>query len=80
MTRDSILEYTEAMRWQYLQATKKGKRRILDEFTKVTGYHRKAVIRILRQEKQPRASKKRGCPSNIPWFEPGFTPESVYGI
>ena len=67
MTRGSIREYTEAVRLRYLQAAKKEKGKILDEFTKVTGYHRKAVIRILRRGKRPRASKKRGHPR---WYGP----------
>jgi len=44
MTRSSIREYTEAIRERYLRASKKEKSKILDEFTKVTGYHRKAAI------------------------------------
>jgi hypothetical protein len=36
MTRASIREYTEAVRWRYLQASKEDKGKILDEFTKVT--------------------------------------------
>jgi len=60
MTRASIREYTEAVRWRYLRSSKKGKGKILDEFTKVTGYHRKAVIRLLHHENQPGVAKKRG--------------------
>ena len=39
-TRCSIREYNEAVRGRYLGASKKEKGRILDEFTKVIGYHR----------------------------------------
>ncbi len=61
MTRGSILEYTEAVRWRYLNARKKDKGRILDEFIRVTGYHRKAVIRLLRQNRsQWREKRRRG--------------------
>ena len=60
MTRASIREYTEAVRWRYLWSSKKGKGKILDEFTKVTGYHRKAVIRLLHHENRPGVAKKRG--------------------
>ena len=49
MTRDSIREYTEALRGRYLRASKKEKGIILDEFTKVTGCHRKAAIRLFRR-------------------------------
>lgn len=61
MTRGGIREYTEAVRGWYLGATKKQKGRILDEFTQVTGYHRKAAIRLLHRGDQPRAHKRRGC-------------------
>jgi hypothetical protein len=62
MTRTSIREYTEAVRWRYLRSPKTEKGKILDEFTKVTGYHRKAAIRLLRQTSKPMAHKKRGRP------------------
>jgi len=51
---------TEAVRWRYLQSSKRDKGKILDEFTKVTGYHRKAAIRLLHQVNKPRANKKGG--------------------
>ena len=60
MTRSSIREYSEAVRWRYLRASKKEKGRILDEFIKVTGYHRKAAIRLIRRGNQPRGNKRRG--------------------
>jgi len=62
MTRGSTREYTEALQGRYLRAAKKEKGRILDEFTRVTGCHRKAAIRLLHREKQPRANKKHGRP------------------
>ncbi len=62
MTRYSIREYAGAVRGRYLGATKKEKGEILDEFTKVVGYHRKAAIRLLRRGNQPRAHKRRGRP------------------
>lgn len=62
MTQRSIREYTEAVRGRYLRACRKEKGRILDEFTKVTGYHRKSAIRLLHQTNKPKASRKRGRP------------------
>jgi hypothetical protein len=50
MTRGSILEYREAVRGRYFKARKKEKGRILDEFVLVTGYHRKAAIRLLHRD------------------------------
>ena len=55
MTGASIREYSEAVRRRYLQAPKKKKTKILDEFIKVTGYHRKAIIRLLHRVNQPNA-------------------------
>jgi len=60
MTRGSIREYTEAVRGRYLLASKKEKGKILDEFTKVIGCHRKAAIRLLRRGNQARTNKRRG--------------------
>ena len=62
MTRGSIKEYTEAVRGRYIRASKKEKGKILDEFTEVVGYHRKAAIRILHRTNQVRVNGKRGYP------------------
>jgi len=62
MTRRSIQEYIEAVRWRYLRATKKEKGRILGEFTQVTGYHRKSAIRRLHHGSQIQQGKRRGRP------------------
>ena len=62
MTRGSIREYAQAVRERYLLASKKEKGRILDEFTRVTGHHRKAVIRLLHRRYQHGAEKRRGRP------------------
>jgi len=64
VTRRSILEYVEAVRLRYRASDKIGKGRILDEFTKVTGRHRKAAIRLLSQ-RQHRGARRRGRP---PWY------------
>jgi len=62
MTRASIVEYVEAVRVRYFGGTKKEKGKILDEFTKVTGCHRKAAIRLIRRDNQPRTGNRRGRP------------------
>ena len=62
MTRASIVEYVEAVRRRYFGGSKKEKGKILDEFTKVTGYHRKAAIRLIRWDNQPRTGYRRGRP------------------
>lgn len=60
MTRSGKREYAEAVRERYLSASKGEKGQILDEFTKVTGCHRKAVIRLIRSS-YTKISKRRGC-------------------
>ena len=46
MAWGSILEYVEAVRGRYFLASKKEKGKISGEFSKVTGCHRKAAIRL----------------------------------
>lgn len=58
VTRESIKEYSEAIRERYRRAMKKEKGKILDEFTKATGLHRKAAIRLLNR-RSPVARKRR---------------------
>ena len=60
MTRGSILEYKEAVRGRYRKANKREKGEILDEFVKVTGYHRKAAIRLLNRDSQIKREERRG--------------------
>jgi hypothetical protein len=61
MTRGSILEYRKAIRERYLKVGRREKGKILDEFTQVTGYHRKAAIRLLRREPSlPRRGRRGG--------------------
>ena len=62
MTRRSILEYAEALRGRYFRASREEKGKMLDEFTQVTGLHRKAAIRLLHRPGQPRTGKRCGRP------------------
>ena len=54
MTRRSVREYLAAQRERYGRATRAERHALLDEIVAVTGYHRKAVIRHLRQSRPPR--------------------------
>ena len=60
MTRRSVLEYAQALRSRYFRASKGEKGKMLDEFTKVTGLHRKAAIRLLGRLGQPLPKQRRG--------------------
>ena len=68
MTRDAVLEYARAVSPRYLKAGKQEKSRILDEFCKTTGHHRKSAVRLLRSppaKARPIAvdgGKRRGRP------------------
>ena len=62
MTRNSIKEYAEAIKHRYKLKTKQRKSQILDEFTKATGLHRKAAIRLLNCRSPAMRKKRRGRP------------------
>lgn len=53
-------ELTVSVAERYRAADRKGKKAILDEFAKVTGYHRKHAIRVLRNNKQLAQRKPAG--------------------
>jgi hypothetical protein len=52
MSLKSKNELVEAVQPRYLKANKFEKQKILDEFTSVTGYHRKHAIRVLKNKVQ----------------------------
>ncbi len=62
MTRGSVKEYVEAIRERYRRAGRKEKKEILDQFTVVTGYHRKAAIRLLGRQGSRQGGRRRGRP------------------
>jgi hypothetical protein len=62
MSRGSIKEYVEAIRGRYRKANRRAKGHILDEFMEVTGYHRKAAIRLLGRGPRALGQGHRGRP------------------
>jgi len=54
------MEYVEALRGRYFRASKEEKGKMLDEFIRVTGFHRKAAIRLLNRVSRPTLGKRRG--------------------
>ena len=60
MTRGSVKEYAEAVGERYLKAGRKEKTLLLDEFVRVTGYHRKAAIRLLNSGHKLPSGRSRG--------------------
>ena len=59
MSLTSKQELLETIRPRYLKANKTDKRKILDEFTSATGYHRKYAIRLLKNQRQVQNHLKR---------------------
>ena len=68
MRRSSVKEYTETIVRHYTGASRTEKSRLLDEFTRVTGYHRKSAVRLLSGAKPTRSAMRRGRP-------PAYGPE-----
>ena len=62
MSRQGRWEYLHAIYPRYQQASRFEKRRILDEFCRVTGYHRKSALRLLNgplPARRPPAPRRR---------------------
>ena len=55
-------EYLERMRERYHRAPRPTRGRLLDEVCEMTGYHRKAAIRLLRRDGAGRCGRRRGRP------------------
>ena len=64
MVRRSKVEYLRAILSRYVKAGRRYKKRILDEFCKVCGYHRKHAIRLLNRKSQ----EARGRPGRPPAY------------
>jgi len=62
VTRNSIREYAGAIRERYRGVSKAEKGKILDEFTKATGLHRKSAIRLLNRRRRGVGKKRCGRP------------------
>lgn len=62
MSKRSRKEYQETIRERYREAERIDKQKILDEFCRVCGYHRKYAIRILNQHGKIKLLKKPGRP------------------
>jgi len=60
MSQRSKRELLEVLRPRYLKASKAEKRKMLDEFTAVTGYHRKYAIRVLKHAAQRPRRRRKG--------------------
>jgi hypothetical protein len=59
MSLNSKRELLAVVRSRYLKANKREKKKILDEFTSATGYHRKYAIRMLKRQVPGHQSRTR---------------------
>src|SRR5437764_6804382 len=60
VTRASVREYLATQRQRYQGLTRRERSQLLNEIVAVTGYHRKAVLRRLRELPRRRAGGKPG--------------------
>jgi len=58
MSKRSKQELTKEIHPRYLKAKKAEKKKILDEFTAATGYHRKYAIKLLKHGLKRKGYKK----------------------
>lgn len=60
MTVDDRRKYLRLIQDRYLNATKSGKGRLLDDMEAITGLHRKSLIRLMagNLERKPRRKKR----------------------
>ena len=58
MTRTSVREYLETQRQRYRTLSRGARTQLLNEIVAVTGYHRKAVLRCLRELPRRRTGQK----------------------
>ena len=58
-------EVIRALRQRYGQAARSEKGRILDEFVKLTKYHRKHAVRVLSRDGTKSAAREEDWPSNL---------------
>ena len=63
MTHTARAELTQVVRHRYCAAAGAEKRKILDEFIAVTGYHEKSAIRALNAEPTTKGRQTRNRPS-----------------
>ena len=62
MKESSVKDYAEVMGSRYRKAGKREKGHLLDEFTTVTGRHRKSAIRLLSDRGRSRGPGRTGRP------------------
>ena len=62
MTRSSVRDYIGAIGERYVGADRLAKGKILDEATRVMGYHRKALIRLVGSGNGRGPARRRGRP------------------
>ena len=73
-------EYLERMRERYHRAPRPTRGRLLDEVCEMTGYHRKAAIRLLRRDGAGRRGRRRALPKSTSCRIPAIAPTANSSI
>ncbi len=68
----AIIEYLQALAKIYFKSKRDKRTQLLDDASKITGHHRKSLIRILKSNKQIKNNKKKNCGTKIQY------PEALY--
>ena len=79
MTIDERYKYLRKMKKRYQKASRKEKSSLLNEMTKVTDMHRKALIRVLKsdlQRKPRHKQRERSCKGDVA-YAVGLIAESL---
>ena len=59
MTIDEVYKYLRLMKPRYRQASRQAQGRLLDEMERVTGWHRKSLIRLLHSDLHRHRQRRR---------------------
>ena len=65
VNREARAELARAVAERYQRSSKEEKTRILDEFVRVTGYHRKHAVRVLRDRAAEREPGRRDSAARL---------------
>jgi len=74
----AIIEYLQALAKIYFISNKDKKTQLLDDASKITGHHRKSLIRILSANQKIKNNKKKNCGAKVKYPEEILLPHVKY--